>query len=111
MGLVVGYIFYSDSYIAHVLSFMNFYYKTDTDDQLGPSFVAHFSNRGPTSDGRSKPDILAPGKYLLSSGARPNQVGECDSPLSPSAGYQSCGLLSSEGTSTVRIFLMKNAML
>ena len=28
---------------------------------LGPSYIADFSSRGPTSDGRTKPDILAPG--------------------------------------------------
>ena len=30
------------------------------------SRVAAFSSRGPTSDGRVKPDIVAPGTYILS---------------------------------------------
>lgn len=29
---------------------------------LGPSYIADFSSRGPTSDGRTKPDILATGR-------------------------------------------------
>lgn len=27
---------------------------------------------------RMKPDLLAPGNYVLSAGARPGEVGECD---------------------------------
>lgn len=45
---------------------------------LGPSYVADFSSRGPTSDGRMKPDLMAPGKAVVSAGALPNEVGECD---------------------------------
>jgi len=40
--------------------------------------VAFFSARGPTADGRSKPDIIAPGYSVLSAGARPSMEGECD---------------------------------
>jgi serine protease AprX len=32
-----------------------------------PSQIASFSSRGPTKDGRVKPDIVAPGTYILSS--------------------------------------------
>jgi subtilisin family serine protease len=45
----------------------------------GPGFVAFFSSRGPTADGRMKPDIMAPGFWVLSAGAQPDQKGECDS--------------------------------
>ncbi len=31
-----------------------------------PDTVAHFSSRGPTRDGRIKPDVVAPGTYILS---------------------------------------------
>ena len=43
-----------------------------------PDFVTHFSSKGPTQDGRIKPDIIAPGLYVLSAGAQPNVTGECD---------------------------------
>ena len=52
----------------------------------GPSFVTYFSSRGPTADGRMKPDLMAPGNKMLSAGARPNEQGECDSDLKYSAG-------------------------
>ena len=67
--------------------------------QLGPAYLAWFSSRGPTEDGRIKPDILAPGSFLLSAGARPSIVGECDGNEIPSAGGKRDGLLSMEGTS------------
>jgi len=51
----------------------------DLDPQmLGPSYLADFSSRGPTSDGRTKPEILAPGYKILSAKARPSHAGECD---------------------------------
>ena len=68
-------------------------------NQRGPSFLAEFSSRGPTSDGRTKPEVVAPGFFLLSAGARPGQVGECDSAFTPAAGENSGGLLSIAGTS------------
>ena len=43
----------------------------------GPSFLAYFSSRGPTQDGRTKPDIVAPGFMMRSAAARPGQQGEC----------------------------------
>lgn len=43
-----------------------------------PNQVAAFSSRGPTVDGRKKPDVVAPGTYILSTRSRllaPNQYG------------------------------------
>ncbi|TVP60425.1 MAG: hypothetical protein EA351_00655 [Gemmatimonadales bacterium] len=37
---------------------------------LGPDAVAPFSGRGPTQDGRIKPDLIAPGTALLASRSR-----------------------------------------
>ena len=66
---------------------------------LGPSYIADFSSRGPTSDGRTKPDLLAPGKAVLSAGAQPDEFGECDPGKVPSANGKSDGVLSLQGTS------------
>merc|ERR1712176_29769 len=33
---------------------------------LGPDYVSGFSSKGPTIDGRIKPDIVAPGEWILS---------------------------------------------
>lgn len=48
------------------------------DNALDYEYLAPFSSRGPTLDGRIKPDIVAPGYAILSAGARPNITGECD---------------------------------
>ena len=45
---------------------------------LGPDYLAEFSSRGPTGDGRRKPDIVAPGMYIESARAQPDSQGECD---------------------------------
>ena len=74
-------------------------------DMLGPSYISDFSSRGPTTDGRTKPDILAPGKYLLSAGGLPNSYGECDPPTKPSVGSYKDGVVSLQGTSMVRVFV------
>lgn len=69
--------------------------------QLGPSYIASFSSRGPTTDGRIGPDVVAPGKYILSAAARPNEPGACD-PLNgdvPQAGQNMEGLYSQAGSS------------
>jgi len=34
--------------------------------------VSYFSSKGPTGDGRRKPDLLAPGERILSCGAGPD---------------------------------------
>lgn len=44
----------------------------------GPDYVADFSSRGPTRDGRMKPDVMAPGYFVLSANAVPDREGECD---------------------------------
>ena len=44
----------------------------------GMDSVSYSSSRGPTKDGRIKPDVLAPGRTILSAGARPSVEGECD---------------------------------
>jgi len=74
-----------------------------TDDMAGPEYVADFSGKGTTGDGRISPDIIAPGKFLLSAGAQPDQEGECD-PIDgsiPEVGYntQIDGLKYDAGTS------------
>lgn len=65
---------------------------------LGPAHVADFSSRGPTADGRIKPDILGPGKYIVGAGARPTEYGECDDGR-PGPGDGRAGLKSMMGTS------------
>eukprot|EP00562_Extubocellulus_spinifer_P001757 CAMPEP_0178474814 /NCGR_PEP_ID=MMETSP0696-20121128/2794_1 /TAXON_ID=265572 /ORGANISM="Extubocellulus spinifer, Strain CCMP396" /LENGTH=1296 /DNA_ID=CAMNT_0020102075 /DNA_START=71 /DNA_END=3961 /DNA_ORIENTATION=- len=79
--------------------------------QLGPAHIAGFSSRGPTADGRMKPDIVAPGKFVLSAGARPGQVGECDGGNIPAANGRSDGLLSMQGTSMAAPVVSGNAAL
>jgi len=69
------------------------------DGQLGVNYIASFSSRGRTSDSRTKPDVIAPGKYILSAGARPSEVGECDPNSAPKAGGNSKGVESMAGTS------------
>ncbi len=69
--------------------------------EIGPGYVADFSStsRGPTADGRIKPDIMAPGHYVLSAGAQPTETNECDSDPIPDPGQGSEGLMSMFGTS------------
>lgn len=50
------------------------------DDRMADDFeqIAAFSSRGPTKDGRLKPDVVAPGTYVLSTRSRkiaPNNFG------------------------------------
>lgn len=66
--------------------------------QLGPAYVADFSSRGPTADNRIKPDLVAPGKYIVSAGSLPNTFGECDDGR-PRPGNGKAGLMSMMGTS------------
>lgn len=70
--------------------------------QRGMDYLADFSSRGPTTDGRRKPDVVAPGQSILSSRAIPSQTGECD-PLdgripTGGSGYRE-GLMYMQGTS------------
>lgn len=48
------------------------------DFMLGHEYVAYFSARGPTLDGRIGIDVVAPGSYILSSASDPLVSGECD---------------------------------
>ncbi len=65
--------------------------------------IAYFSSHGPTDGGkRIKPDIVAPGRTILSAGSRPNMSGECDGGTKPELGKkipESVGLMYAEGTS------------
>jgi len=78
----------------------NSYGSDQAGGQLGPSYVAGFSSRGPTLDGRTKPDILAPGKWISSikSGSK---VGQCDPSdgKPPGPNKAKAGLVSMMGTS------------
>mmetsp|Transcript_44862 Transcript_44862/g.65927 ORF Transcript_44862/g.65927 Transcript_44862/m.65927 type:complete len:933 (+) Transcript_44862:60-2858(+) len=65
----------------------------------GPAYMAGFSSRGPSQDGRTLPLIVAPGKYILSAGAQPSEVGECDPEVLPFPGLGREGLKSMAGTS------------
>lgn len=47
-------------------------------NELGIEYLADYSSKGPTADGRIKPDIIAPGHFLLTANAEPTLVGECD---------------------------------
>ena len=58
--------------------------------ERGPDYLAEFSSRGPTADGRIKPDCVAPGIRIKSARAVPDSVGECDN---------SSGLMFAAGTS------------
>ena len=69
----------------------------------GIEYLADFSSRGPTSDGRIKPDVVAPGQSILSMNAVPDQQGECDPDIVPysfNGGTGSAeGVLYLQGTS------------
>ena len=74
-----------------------------TDDLAGSKYIADFSGKGMTGDGRIAPDIVAPGKFLLAAGAQPDLVGECDPENGdlPDVGYNNLleGLKYDAGTS------------
>jgi len=71
-------------------------YSTDlTDSMLGPGYISYYSSRGPTLDGRTKPDILAPGHYISSSAAGDG----CDGQYPAEPGNKTKGLISYAGTS------------
>lgn len=60
-----------------------------TENKLG-GLIAGFSSRGPTADGRMKPDVVAPGVSIISARSDPFARGECD---------ESNGLVEMSGTS------------
>merc|ERR1712176_604052 len=78
----------------------NSYGSDQAVGQLGPSYVAGFSSRGPTLDGRTKPEVVAPGKWISSikSGSK---VGQCDPSdgKPPGPNKDKAGLVSMMGTS------------
>ncbi|KAG2444995.1 hypothetical protein HYH02_008865 [Chlamydomonas schloesseri] len=49
-------------------------------EAAGPDTVAYFSSYGPLADGRIKPDVVAPGAYITSAGARGGIIGGVCSP-------------------------------
>ena len=59
-------------------------YGTDLrSGELGHEYLADYSSRGPASDSRMKPDIVAPGHFILAAKAMPDNVGECDGNRNP----------------------------
>jgi hypothetical protein len=66
-------------------------------------YLSSFSSRGPTADGRIKPDIVAPGEWVLSAMARPDLKSSgyetCDPDVLPKVGKSSGGLIYARGTS------------
>uniref|UniRef100_A0A7S2JW00 subtilisin n=1 Tax=Leptocylindrus danicus TaxID=163516 RepID=A0A7S2JW00_9STRA len=69
----------------------------------GLNYLAYFSSRGPTSDGRRKPDIVSPGHAILSAKSVPSQSGECEpdnaSQLPNAGGSSSYAVSYKSGTS------------
>jgi len=53
-------------------SYSNAYFTQTIDTSVHPGRLSVFSSHGPTRDGRNKPDITAPGGWVLSAG--PNYV-------------------------------------
>lgn len=49
--------------------------------QVDPGTVAPFSSRGPTADGRIKPDLVAPGMPIFSSMGQPGVTAASDCQL------------------------------
>ena len=52
--------------------------------EKGIEYLADYSSRGPTADGRIKPDIVAPGHFIVAPNADPSAEGECDGSSAPS---------------------------
>ena len=44
--------------------------------ERGVEYLADYSSRGPTLDGRVKPDLVAPGHFVLAPYTRPDKAGE-----------------------------------
>jgi serine protease AprX len=64
--------------------------------------VSYFSSKGPTADGRSKPDLLAPGERIISCGAGPDlttYLKMAGGPLPAEPGKDDAYYLERSGTS------------
>eukprot|EP00588_Corethron_pennatum_P009085 CAMPEP_0194270124 /NCGR_PEP_ID=MMETSP0169-20130528/4172_1 /TAXON_ID=218684 /ORGANISM="Corethron pennatum, Strain L29A3" /LENGTH=884 /DNA_ID=CAMNT_0039012057 /DNA_START=1 /DNA_END=2656 /DNA_ORIENTATION=+ len=70
----------------------------DKNTSLGMNYLAFFSSRGPASDGRIKPDVVAPGYFIVSANAEPGES-------------QSCSTLWMAGTSMSTPITSGNALL
>ena len=55
--------------------------------------VSYFSSKGPTGDGRCKPDLLAPGERIVSCAAKDSKL------VASEAGTQPCAYFETSGTS------------
>jgi subtilisin family serine protease len=53
-------------------SYTNAIFQQTSDTSLHPGALSGFSSHGPTRDGRNKPDITAPGAWVLSCGGQVN---------------------------------------
>jgi subtilisin family serine protease len=60
--------------------------------------VSYFSSKGPTGDGRLKPDLVAPGEKILSCAA-PSKVAAVVDPSPPPAGTATAWYVQDSGTS------------
>ena len=64
--------------------------------------VSYFSSKGPTADGRAKPDLLAPGERIISCGAGPDLITflkMAGGPLPAEQGKEDAYYLERSGTS------------
>lgn len=61
--------------------------------------VSYFSSKGPTGDGRLKPDLLAPGEKILSCGASVKAQKALAEPGAPSGADMRCVYVEDSGTS------------
>ena len=81
------------------------------DDADDPNTMASFSSRGPTTDGRTKPDVVAPGTWVLSVRAAQAPDGSFWAPFNQEYAYMGgtsmATPLSAGGVAIVREWLTK----
>ena len=81
------------------------------DDADNPNTMASFSSRGPTADGRLKPDVVAPGTWILSVRAAQAPDGSFWAPFNQDYAYMGgtsmATPLSAGGAAIVREWLNK----